>query len=109
MKDWTKDARCRGVNDPSGALFPTDDEHEPVDWVKVMCALCPVNAQCLNFALDNETRGGEAGIWGGTTPLQRRLMKVPKERQSCPGCGADAVVAKGRGEICISCGLSWLI
>jgi ribosomal protein S27AE len=106
MIDWKK-ARCAGSKDP--AFFPDDDVVEAAPHIQVMCAMCPINAGCLAWALEMESRDGEAGVWGGTTPFQRRKLKVVKQRQSCPVCGDDAVVAKHRGEICISCGASWLI
>ena len=34
---------------------------------KALCALCPVRAECLAFAVDNK----EAGIWGETTEGER--------------------------------------
>lgn len=105
MIDW-KSGRCAGSKDPA---FLLDDDEPIAPHVLVMCATCPINPACLAFALANETRNGEAGVWGGTTPTQRRKMKVVKNRQACPVCDDDAVVVKGRGEICISCGASWLI
>jgi WhiB family redox-sensing transcriptional regulator len=39
---------------------------------KRICASCPVRANCLASAL----RAGEsAGIWGGTTPEERRILR----------------------------------
>lgn len=38
---------------------------------KAMCAECPIAQKCLNFALDQEI---EFGIFGGTTPQERKVM-----------------------------------
>ena len=38
---------------------------------KAVCAQCPVKQQCLEHALEFDERHG---IWGGTTPTERRVM-----------------------------------
>lgn len=38
---------------------------------KAICAGCPVRKECLDYALENEM---EYGIWGGTSPTERRRM-----------------------------------
>jgi WhiB family redox-sensing transcriptional regulator len=46
---------------------------EQVEEAKQVCAVCPVTADCLSWAL----RAGEpAGIWGGTTPDERRYLRL---------------------------------
>jgi WhiB family redox-sensing transcriptional regulator len=46
---------------------------EQVEEAKQVCAVCPVTADCLSWAL----RAGEpAGIWGGTTPEERRYLRL---------------------------------
>lgn len=37
-----------------------------------ICNNCPVQAQCLEYALKHDIR---YGIWGGTTARDRQLMK----------------------------------
>lgn len=39
---------------------------------RVVCAGCPVQAHCLEFALVNQIRWG---IWGGTTEKDRRVLQ----------------------------------
>ena len=39
---------------------------------KAVCAQCPVSRQCLDFALHNDET---LGVWGGTTPRGRRLLR----------------------------------
>lgn len=36
-----------------------------------LCGICPVSDQCLAYALSNRI---EHGVWGGTTPKQRRAL-----------------------------------
>jgi WhiB family redox-sensing transcriptional regulator len=72
---WHKDAVCDQL--PTDLFFPsgksegarTDEER-----AKEVCSLCPVQAECLEFALVHEER---YGIWGGTTPDERRHLKRP--------------------------------
>ena len=41
-----------------------------VALAKSICAACPIRTKCLNWALENE----EYGIFGGTTPEERKYM-----------------------------------
>lgn len=67
---------CRGANDdrafPDERGIPSED----AAYAQELCAGCPVQAECLEFALRTEKTGryGAFGIWGGTTPDQRRAM-----------------------------------
>jgi WhiB family redox-sensing transcriptional regulator len=65
---WTARAACRGAD--TEIFYPAshDEEAEAL----ALCATCPVRAQCLEDALRNrETHG----IWGGTTPEERRRIR----------------------------------
>lgn len=75
----------------------------------IKCGRCPVSNLCLEFALNTEADKGECGVWGGTTAFQRQQLKRERSRKRCPGCDSDGVVPQGAGEICISCGLSWIV
>lgn len=74
IEHWTDLAACRGV-DPE-LFYPvsaTGPAQMQVAEAKEVCAGCPVTADCLNWAL----RAGEpAGIWGGTTPDERRYLRL---------------------------------
>lgn len=39
---------------------------------KDLCRRCPVTAQCLRFALDNNC---SEGVWGGLNPSERKELK----------------------------------
>lgn len=44
---------------------------------KALCLGCPAKARCLTDAL---ARGEEHGVWGGTTPTERRrIIHASKE------------------------------
>lgn len=70
---WRERAACRGEEPelffPVGASGPALRQ---IEQAKEVCRHCPVIAQCLAAALAN---GEDAGIWGGTTPEERRLMR----------------------------------
>jgi WhiB family redox-sensing transcriptional regulator len=42
-----------------------------IAMAKDLCASCPITAKCLQFALDEEI---EFGIFGGSTPQERKVM-----------------------------------
>lgn len=39
---------------------------------KAVCSGCPVRVECLEYALKEDM---SYGIWGGTTPTERKRMK----------------------------------
>ena len=63
--DWTEQASCRGRTDE---MFPEPSQQKRARQV---CFGCPVRAQCLAEALDNQI---EWGVWGGKTERERRLI-----------------------------------
>lgn len=71
LNDWQPRAACKTA--PGEIFFPDDQRHdENLKAAKVYCNMCPVQPQCLDYAL---TRN-ELGIWGGTTePERNRITK----------------------------------
>lgn len=76
--DWTLKARCRGV-DPEW-FFPKGDPNGLTHGerrAKAICTACPVRRECLAYCLEHEglvARDYKFGIWGGTTPSERRRV-----------------------------------
>ncbi|MBY6683126.1 WhiB family transcriptional regulator [Rhodococcus sp. BP-316] len=66
--NWQLDAACRGER--SASFFDTDPAGEAT--AKKLCEVCPVAAQCLEYAMDAEE---PYGIWGGLSPEERFLEK----------------------------------
>lgn len=103
---WRLTALCRDL-DPD--LFYSDNPKDQADAVDV-CWRCPARLDCLDYAIDPKTRQ-DFGVWGGTTALERRQIKVPRDRTKCPHCGPGTRIFGGNEEIpaaiCLSCGLSW--
>jgi WhiB family redox-sensing transcriptional regulator len=70
--NWADNAACRGL-DPTIFYPPTDEE---ADDAKAICAECPVQAPCLEFAIDQRERNG---VWGGAT--ERERMRIIRRRR----------------------------
>jgi WhiB family transcriptional regulator, redox-sensing transcriptional regulator len=72
--DWRDHAACRGA-DPE-LFFPIGTSGPAllqVDEAKQVCRACPVHRPCLRWALE---RGEDAGVWGGTTEDERRILRL---------------------------------
>ena len=62
--DWTEHAECRN-HDPELFWPEKNDEIKPAQQI---CLTCPVQAQCLDYAVKTKQT---QGIWGGLTPAAR--------------------------------------
>jgi len=116
--DWQSDPRRACRDQPREWFYPVtydafgnvdEDAPEP-PWpspeAKAVCDACPVQGDCLQYALDHF----EAyGVWGGLSAYQRELLTKPLLRKTCPGCGSYDIVITDRDELCIACGVSWPI
>lgn len=103
--NWWKSAYCRWLplSLAMRLFFPDPKVHYPSAAVTQMCQQCPVRVQCLDHALFYP----EAfGVWGGTTPYQRTVLRRARVRQRCPCCGGTEL-RRGPIEICLLCGISW--
>lgn len=79
---WMSEGECRGI-DPNIFFAEPGNGHDPEQTsmladAKRICAGCPVREQCLEWALQRR----EAGIWGGTTENERRVIR--RERGGMP-------------------------
>lgn len=71
--DWRHRAACIG-EDPE-LFFPvgtTGPALAQIAEAKAVCRQCPVNAECLRWALAS---GQDAGVWGGMSEDERRVLK----------------------------------
>ena len=70
---WRRYAACNGCDVelffPVGVTGPAVDQ---IAEAKVVCARCPVRAECLDFAL---VTNQEAGVWGGASEEERRRLR----------------------------------
>jgi WhiB family redox-sensing transcriptional regulator len=65
---WRDEAACKGLD--TGIFFPTTDAEAGA--AKLVCAGCPVRAECLEWALASRQ---EDGVWGGLTDNERRRLR----------------------------------
>ncbi len=63
-------ATAREVETHADSWFPTDTNETP-QAAKKLCRGCPVQTECLTWALDKK----EHGIWGSTTSAQRERLR----------------------------------
>lgn len=56
-------------HDPA-VWFPTDGRG--VDYAKRLCATCPVQVECLEYALAHRI---DNGVWGGESERSRRHLR----------------------------------
>lgn len=65
-EDWAASAACQ-QSTPDALFVRGAEQHR----AKLVCATCPVRAECLAEALDNRI---EWGVWGGMTERERRAV-----------------------------------
>ncbi len=65
--EWMAQGKCRDV-DPA-TFFPSDGVG--VDVARRICATCPMQAPCLEYALHNRI---DHGVWGGASERERRRI-----------------------------------
>lgn len=60
-------ANC--VNEDTEVFFPEEPSTRTANTLKAkaLCGSCPIQAQCLEYAMENE----DHGIWGGMTAAER--------------------------------------
>lgn len=76
---WLRDAACVGA-DPE-LFFPVGDSGPAVqqaERAKQVCHSCPVESQCLEWALNT---GRTTGVWGGTDEEERRRLRRRADRR----------------------------
>jgi WhiB family redox-sensing transcriptional regulator len=75
--EWKQLGLCPQV-DPD-MWFP--ERGSSVKEAKRICRDCPVRAQCLEYALDNDER---FGVWGGLSERERRKLKRARQQAAGP-------------------------
>lgn len=98
MSEWRLRAACRGL-DPE-LFFPHRAELEGLRLALEVCATCPVQDECLQWALDHSER---EGVWGGLAANARRKVgsaAIVRDRiVACSVCGAE-FLGHSRSKIC---------
>jgi WhiB family redox-sensing transcriptional regulator len=84
--DFAGHPACRET-DPE-IFFPLPGDVRQLAVAREICADCPVQASCREFAI----RHGETGVWGGTTENQRRQIRRDR-RNAVAQRGSEGVAA----------------
>lgn len=87
---WSEEAACRAPGVDPEVFFSDGDAGSALAQVaaaKRICAGCAVQALCLASAL---RRGEPEGIWGGSTPRERRSLRARLRRSAGSGTGSIA-------------------
>ena len=75
-ESWMLRGSCRGAQ--TRAFFPSDGSG--VEAAQRICRACPVQAECLEYALRHRI---EQGVWGGASERERRRI-LRRRRQADP-------------------------
>ena len=70
---WMLQGCCRGAD--TKAFFPSNGTG--VEAAQRICRGCPVQAECLEYALTNRI---EQGVWGGASERERRRILRQRRR-----------------------------
>lgn len=70
---WVAFAQCAGMD--TELFYP--ERGETTAFAKAVCAMCPVSAECLSYALDH---GEKFGVWGGHSEHERRRLRRGRRR-----------------------------
>jgi WhiB family redox-sensing transcriptional regulator len=78
--NWQGRAVCGGVR--ACLFFGPDAETEPERRIReakaqAICASCPVQVQCLDYALEHYVR---SGVWGGLNERERFRERLRRTR-----------------------------
>lgn len=66
---WQAQASCQGL--PTSMFYDIEKGSVVNPAIPRMCMTCPVNAECLEYAVKHEAWG----YWAGTTPTHRRRIR----------------------------------
>jgi WhiB family redox-sensing transcriptional regulator len=73
-RNWREFANCRGRPTSMFFLRRTDPKAKTRE-AKAVCDACPVKRRCLALALEHGEKEDVAGIFGGTSPNERRPIR----------------------------------
>jgi len=105
-RQWIEEAACAGA--PLEWFHPDRGPGAPaaIRRAKAICAQCPVDKKCLEYAMATEAPAYRHGVWGGLSAFEREVLF--DGRREVPRCrnGHSLVDAprneKGR-RVCVLC------
>ncbi len=78
VQAWRDDALCVGL--PSEVFFPETMTTNRFDAALKVCEKCKVQTQCLRLVIGLDDVDDRWGVFGGTTPRQRRVIRYELEK-----------------------------
>lgn len=79
VPDWTRDALCAEIG--VEVFFSNNAGDHATRQAKQACARCPVRTKCLEMALDFDEWNDQYGVFGGTGPKERRVLRRARAQQ----------------------------
>jgi WhiB family transcriptional regulator, redox-sensing transcriptional regulator len=71
LPGWQRDGLCHEY--PLATFYP--ERGQTAEEARGICARCPVAFECLSYALETFSDFEDCGIWGGTSPKERKAMR----------------------------------
>lgn len=78
VQEWRDQAKCVGM--PTEKFFPEHLKESRFDDALRICATCPVSDACLKLVIGLDDVDDKWGVFGGTTPRQRKHIRHELER-----------------------------
>lgn len=111
---WQTLAACRDANPelffPAGEDYTAPTAATSLSTARAVCSSCPVARECLTWAVES---GEEFGIWSGTTPAERRVIRRDRLTGApdplvdvdpmCGACSLLFVIPAVDGHLCAAC------
>ncbi len=77
---WREDAACLDAD--MDIFFPSRNNAEDRwDRAKALCKGCKVKKQCLSLVMHLEEHDDRWGVFGGLTPMERRVLRDKQRRR----------------------------
>jgi len=70
---WRDHAKC--IGQPTQIFFPENLHENRFDKALRICEGCPVQAPCLDIVIHLDDIDDKWGVFGGTTPRQRKQIR----------------------------------
>jgi WhiB family redox-sensing transcriptional regulator len=78
--NWMARGNCR--DEAPARFFPSDGVG--VDHARRICATCPVQERCLEYALEQRI---DHGVWGGASERERRRILKRRRMEAAEATG----------------------
>jgi WhiB family redox-sensing transcriptional regulator len=81
--NWMARGNCR--DEAPARFFPSDGVG--VDHARRICATCPVQEPCLEYALEQRI---DHGVWGGASERERRRILKRRRMEAAEATGTGS-------------------